>query len=218
MEADCSLVGGETAILPDFYQPGDYDMAGFCVGVVERDAIVDGRTIVAGDALLGLASTGFHSNGYSLVRRVFAELALDARLDGVEGMLGEPLLRPTRIYVKALRRLAAAGLLKGAAHVTGGGLVENPPRMLPPDARLGLRIDLRAWTPPPLFAHAQRLGGIADDEMRRTFNLGIGMVVCVARDRVAEARRLLAAEGETVFPIGEVVPAGTAGERLELVG
>jgi phosphoribosylformylglycinamidine cyclo-ligase len=216
-QAGCALVGGETAELPDFYAPGEYDLAGFCVGVVERSAVVDGRAIVAGDVLLGLASSGFHSNGYSLVRRVLehAKVGLDARLDGVEGSVGEALLRPTRIYVRSLRALHRAGLLKGAAHITGGGLVENPQRMLPADAALSLRIDPGAWKPPPLFSHVQRLGNVAPEEMRRTFNLGVGMVVCVARDRAVEARRLLEAEGETVFPLGEVVAAGTAARRVE---
>ncbi len=207
-QAGCALVGGETAELPGFYQSGEYDLAGFCVGVVEKSAVVDGRAIVAGDVLLGLASSGFHSNGYSLVRRVFLEhgrLALDARLDGVDGTLAEALLRPTRIYVRALRALYRAGLLKGAAHVTGGGLIENPPRMLPPGAAVRLAIDWNAWTLPPLFRHAQRLGGIADDEMRRTFNCGVGMVVCVAAARADEARRLLADAGETVLAVGRVV-------------
>ncbi len=220
-QAGCALLGGETAELPGFYAKGEYDLAGFCVGVVDRAARVDGSTIAAGDVLLGLASSGFHSNGYSLVRRVFlehAKLTVDARIDGVDGTLGEALLRPTRIYVRPLRKLYAAGLLKGAAHITGGGLVDNPTRMLPPTARLKLQIDMRGWTLPPLFAALQRLGDVAPEEMRRTFNMGVGMIVAVAPNRADEARRILEGEGETVFRVGQVaaaqVPEGTATENI----
>lgn len=206
-QAGCALIGGETAELPGFYQPGEYDLAGFCVGVVDKSAIVDGRALVPGDALLGLASSGFHSNGYSLVRRVLldeAKLSLDARVEGLDVPLGEALLRPTRIYVRSLRRLVAAGLLRGAAHITGGGLVDNPTRMIPSGTKLKLQIDLRGWELPPLFRLVQKLGHISDEEMRRTFNVGIGMIVAVAADRVDEARGVLEAEGETVFRIGQV--------------
>jgi phosphoribosylformylglycinamidine cyclo-ligase len=204
--------------MPGMYQEGEYDLAGFCVGVVERSAYVDGKSIVAGDVLLGLASSGFHSNGYSLVRRVFldeAGLPLDARLQGVEGTLADALLRPTRIYVRALRRLAAAALLRGAAHITGGGLVDNPPRMFPDGALLKLQIDLDSWKPPALFGHLARLGGVAPAEMRRTFNLGIGMVVAVPGKHADEARALLEGEGETVYDIGRVLPAEQPGEAVE---
>jgi phosphoribosylformylglycinamidine cyclo-ligase len=220
-EAGCALLGGETAEMPGMYQAGEYDLAGFCVGVVERSAQIDGRGIVAGDVLLGLASSGFHSNGYSLVRRVFLEKAglhLDARLEGVDGTLGEALLRPTRIYVRALRRLVGAGLLKGAAHITGGGLVDNPTRMLPGDAPLKLQIDVRSWTWPALFQHLARFGNVAPEEMRRTFNTGIGMVVCVAEARAEEARRLLEGEGETVYRIGRVAAADAPEAPVEFLG
>jgi phosphoribosylformylglycinamidine cyclo-ligase len=210
VQAGCSLVGGETAELPGFYQPGEYDLAGFSVGVIERDNVIDGRTIAAGDVLLGLASSGFHSNGYSLVRKVLLEharLDLAARPPGGEGIdepLADALLRPTRIYVRSLRKLYAAGLLKGAAHITGGGLVDNPTRMLPGDSHLKLQIDPGSWTLPPLFRLIARLGDIPPAELRRTFNVGIGMVVCVAADRQDEARRLLESEGEVVHRIGQV--------------
>jgi phosphoribosylformylglycinamidine cyclo-ligase len=219
-QAGCALLGGETAELPGFYAKGEYDLAGFCVGVVDRKARVDGSTIVPGDVLLGLASSGFHSNGYSLVRRVFlehAKLPLDAHLVGVDAPLGEALLRPTRIYVRSLRMLFAAGLMKGAAHITGGGLVDNPTRMLPPGAPLTLQIELGRWPMPPLFTALAKLGGVAPDEMRRTFNLGIGMVVAVAASRVDEARALLEAEGEKVFRIGQVA-SGTADSPVEFLG
>ncbi len=176
-------MGGETAELPGFYADGEYDLAGFSVGVVEKSRRVDGRAIRAGDRLLGLASSGFHSNGYSLVRRVFLDhmqLPLDATPPGLNEPLAAALLRPTRIYVRALRALHDADLLRGAAHITGGGLVENPTRMLPADARLRLRIHLDAWTVPPIFGLLARGGDVAGAEMLRTFNMGIGMVICVA--------------------------------------
>ena len=154
-QAGCALIGGETAELPGLYAKGEYDLAGFCVGVVDKDKVINGSTLEPGDVLLGLASTRFHSNGYSLVRRVFldeAKLDLDRIPADLGVPLGEALLRPTRIYVRSLRRLAASGLMKGAAHITGGGLVDNPSRMIPAGERLKLRIDLRAWPVPPLKA------------------------------------------------------------------
>lgn len=220
-QAGCALVGGETAELPGFYQAGEYDLAGFCVGVVERDGRVDGTQLVPGDVLLGLASSGFHSNGYSLVRRVFLEhagLGLDAQLEGVEKPLGQALLTPTRIYVKALRALYAQGLMKGAAHITGGGLVENPQRMIPDDAALKIQIDLGSWTVPALFSHAARLGNIDDEEMRRTFNMGIGMIVAVPAERAEEAIGVLRAQGETVFKIGRIGQASAPDAPVEFVG
>jgi phosphoribosylformylglycinamidine cyclo-ligase len=221
-EAGCALVGGETAELPGFYAPGEYDLAGFCVGVVEKSAVVDGRAIETGDKLLGLASSGFHSNGYSLVRRVLLEhmaLPLDRPAEGLgASTLGEVLLRPTRIYVPAARALYAAGLLRGAAHITGGGLVDNPTRMLPADAKLKLRIKLGSWEVPPVMKLLQRGGNVADAEMLRTFNMGVGMVVCVPAARAAEARRVLEGAGERVFEVGDVAPSDVAEGPVELVG
>jgi phosphoribosylformylglycinamidine cyclo-ligase len=219
-QAGCALLGGETAEMPGLYQPGDYDLAGFCVGVVDRAAYIDGKAIAPGDVLLGLASSGFHSNGYSLVRRVFLEsarLPLDARLDGVERPLGEALMAPTRIYVRSLRKLVAAGLLRGAAHITGGGLVDNPTRMLPSGAALKLQIALGSWPIPALFQHLARLGEVAPAEMRRTFNVGIGMVVAVPRERAAEAQQILTAEGETVHRIGQVAAADGPDQPVEFL-
>jgi phosphoribosylformylglycinamidine cyclo-ligase len=170
--------------------------------------------------LLGLASSGFHSNGYSLVRRVFLEVAglgLDARLDGVDRPLGEALMVPTRIYVRALRKLAGAGLLHGAAHITGGGLVDNPTRMLPSGAALKLQIELGSWKIPALFQHLARLGEVAPAEMRRTFNVGIGMVVAVPGERAEEARQLLTAEGETVHRVGQVAAAAGPDQPVEFL-
>ena len=219
--AGCALIGGETAELPGFYADGEYDLAGFSVGVVEKSRRVDGRAIRAGDRLLGLASSGFHSNGYSLVRRVFLDhmrLPLDAAPPGLGEPLAQALLRPTKIYVRALRALHDADLLRGAAHITGGGLVDNPTRMLPADARLKLRIHLDAWTVPPIFGLLARGGDVAEAEMLRTFNMGIGMVVCVPADRAAEAETLLQRADEQVFSIGEVVAADAPDAPVEFVG
>jgi len=219
-QAGCALIGGETAELPGFYQPGEYDLAGFCVGVVDRASLIDGRTIGAGDVLLGLASSGFHSNGYSLVRRVFLEharLDLAAKPAGLQESLGQALLRPTRIYVRALRRLAAAGLMKGAAHITGGGLVDNPPRMLPAGALLALQFNLRAWTPPPVFELLQDLGNVEPEEMRRTFNMGIGMVVAVPAGASDAAQSILEADGEKALIIGQVVAADRPDAPVEFI-
>lgn len=222
VQARCALVGGETAELPGFYAAGEYDLAGFCVGVVEKSARVDGRAIQAGDKLLGLASSGFHSNGYSLVRRVLLEhmgLSLDKPAEGLEdgASLGDVLLRPTKVYVRAVRALYAQGLLRGAAHITGGGLVDNPTRMLPGDAKLKLRIKLGSWEIPAVMKLLQRGGNVADAEMIRTFNMGIGMIACVPADKAAEARRILEAEGERVFEIGDVAPSDVVDAPVEFL-
>ena len=222
-QAGCALLGGETAELPGFYAAGEYDLAGFCVGIVEKSRRVDGRLLEPGDKLLALASSGFHSNGYSLVRRVFLdELKADLTkpLDGLGDArpLGEVLLAPTRIYVRALRKLAAAELLRGAAHITGGGLVDNPTRMLPPGAKLKLQLRLGSWTIPPVMQALAKAGRVAPEEMRRTFNLGIGMIVAVPAARADEARRLLEAEGERVTEIGVVAAAAEPDGPVEFVG
>ncbi len=220
-EAGCALLGGETAEMPGLYAPGEYDLAGFCVGVVEKSLRVDGRAIEAGDTLLGLASSGFHSNGYSLVRRVFLdELGADLSrpIDGLDVPIGEALLQPTRIYVGALRKLAAAGLMRGAAHITGGGLVDNPTRMLPSGARLKLRLRLGSWPVPAVMQILARAGRVSPEEMRRTFNLGVGMIVCVPTARADEARRILQAQGEQVHEIGDVVAAPQPDAPVEFLG
>jgi phosphoribosylformylglycinamidine cyclo-ligase len=218
--AGCALLGGETAELPGFYAPGEYDLAGFCVGIVEKSRRIDGTAIKSGDKLLGLASSGFHSNGYSLVRKVFLEemrLDLDATAPGLDEPLGQALLRPTRIYVRAMRALADADLLRGAAHITGGGLVDNPPRMIPDGARLKLQLRLGSWRIPPLFELLARGGGVAPEEMRRTFNMGLGMLVCVPADRVSEAITVLERSGEQVFPVGEVAAADAPEAPVEFL-
>jgi phosphoribosylformylglycinamidine cyclo-ligase len=220
-QAGCALIGGETAELPGFYADGEYDLAGFCVGVVDKDKVINGSTLEPGDVLLGLASTGFHSNGYSLVRRAFLDVGgmnLAEKPADLDVTLGEALLRPTRIYVRALRRLAASGLMKGAAHITGGGLVDNPTRMIPAGARLKLQIDMRSWPTPPVMAMLARLGNVANEEMRRTFNMGIGMIVAVPAGAADAAQSILELEGEKVFTIGQVARAPDVDAPVEFVG
>ena len=208
-QAGCALIGGETAEMPGMYRHGDYDLAGFAVGAAERGALLPRRDAMrAGDALLGLASSGLHSNGFSLVRRIIESggAALGDRAPFDPGRrLGEALLEPTRIYVRAL--LAAIGrtdAIAGLAHITGGGLTENVPRALPD--HLAADIDPGAIAVPPVFAWLAREGGIAADEMLRTFNCGIGMVAIVAADRAEAVATCLREEGETVVPLGRLAP------------
>ncbi len=219
IQAGCALVGGETAELPGFYKPGEYDLAGFCVGVVEAGESWDGSTIRPGHVALGLASSGLHSNGYSLTRKVLLErmgLGWDARPAELGGRtLTEVLLEPTRIYARALRSLVEARVpVGGAAHITGGGLPGNAPRCLPDGT--ALRIDPAAWEIPAIFKLIQRGGDVAEDEMRRTYNLGIGMIVIVPAAEVARTRGLLEAAGEQVSVLGEVI-AAAAGAEPEVV-
>ena len=209
--AGCALAGGETAEMPGFYQDGDYDLAGFCVGVVERDRIIDGTPIGAGDVLLGLASSGPHANGYSLIRRVLQEQALA----GNDALI-KTLLAPTRIYVRPVLALLAEAEVRGMAHITGGGFLENVPRMLAND-RLAARIDPEAWPRPDIFNWLQQAGNIDEAEMLRTFNCGIGFVLCLPADQADNARQRLEAEGERVFRIGKVVPVGTRSEPGGLI-
>ena len=221
-QAGCALIGGETAEMPGMYAPGDYDLAGFCVGAVERGWLVDGSKVKPGDAIVGIASSGVHSNGFSLVRRIIADrgwdLAAEAPfLPGVS--IGEALLEPTRIYVRALLPLVRDGLVNALAHITGGGLVENIPRVLPDGCRA--EIDASSWELPPLFAMLQEGGAISPAEMARTFNCGIGMAVIVDAGRTDEVIARLEESGEKCRAIGTVVsgprgcqirgPAGTWG-------
>jgi phosphoribosylformylglycinamidine cyclo-ligase len=186
-EAECSFVGGETAILPDFYQPGDFDMAGFCTGVVDKPDIIDGTRIEVGDVVVGLASSGLHSNGYSLVRKIVFDAAGLKVTDHVPELgktVGEELLTPTRLYVKPVRQVLAhypvkkKGVIHGLANVTGGGLPDNVGRILPPGCRV--KVTAGSWDVPPVFGWLQKLGNVADAEMRRVFNLGVGFVVVAA--------------------------------------
>ncbi|HSM31628.1 MAG TPA: phosphoribosylformylglycinamidine cyclo-ligase [Woeseiaceae bacterium] len=203
-QAGAALIGGETAEMPDMYADGDYDLAGFCVGAVERDAIIDGRDIAAGDALIGIASSGPHSNGYSLIRRVL-ELSGDVDIDGVRA--SERLLTPTRIYVKPVLALMSAVTIKGLAHITGGGITENLPRIH--DAAVHAEIDTASWEHGPVFDWLARAGNIAVDEMRRTFNCGVGMIVVVAAEDAGRAVSVLENAGESAWEIGRI--AGGAG-------
>jgi phosphoribosylformylglycinamidine cyclo-ligase len=191
--AGCALIGGETAEMPGMYPAGEYDLAGFCVGVVEKDGIIDGRSIRPGDAVLGLASSGAHSNGYSLIRKILERAKPDRAADFLE---------PTRIYVKPMLALMAELPVKGLAHITGGGITGNVPRCLPQGTRAV--IESKSWPRPELFQWLQREGGVAEDEMHRVFNCGIGMALVVAEGDTARAMEFLRASGETVHRIGRI--------------
>ncbi|MBI3027963.1 MAG: phosphoribosylformylglycinamidine cyclo-ligase [Candidatus Rokubacteria bacterium] len=215
-QAGCSLVGGETAELPDFYAPGEYDLAGFCVGVAERSRIIDGSTVTPGDRLIGLASSGLHSNGYSLARKVVFELMglkVSDVLPGLGRTVADVLLTPTRIYVKPVLELLKAGPVRAMAHITGGGLTGNLPRVLPTGCKAV--IERGAWTVPPIFTLIRETGKIAEEEMFRTFNMGIGLSLVVAREHADHCRALLTSLGETAWIIGEI-QAGSRG--VEYVG
>ena len=238
-QSGCALIGGETAEMPGMYVAGDYDLAGFCIGAVERDEILTGDKVTDGDVILGLASNGLHSNGFSLVRKVVsdaviggapdtklqaavrdhivdkARLAYDGDAPFAPGQtLGEALLAPTRIYVKSCLAAIRAGGVHALSHITGGGVLENIPRVLPDG--LAAEIDATAWDTPEVFRWLQREGNIAATEMARTFNCGVGMAVVVAAERAAELKALFEAEGETVFEIGRIIqrPEGNDGVVL----
>ena len=211
----CALIGGETAEMPGMYAAGDFDLAGFAVGAMQRGTALP-RDVAAGDVLLGLRSDGVHSNGFSLVRKVAETAGLswtDPSPFG-QGTLGEALLAPTRLYVRPVLAAIRHGGVHAAAHITGGGLTENLPRVLPDG--LGAEIDLDAWTLPPVFAWLSQAGGIAEREMLKTFNSGIGMVLAVAADKAAAIEALLASEGETVVRLGQVQPGAGVGYRGRL--
>ena len=201
-QAGCALIGGETAEMPGMYPAGEYDLAGFAVGVVERDAIIDGSTICPGDVVLGLASSGPHSNGYSLIRKVIEVSGVDVNSDFHGRSMADVLMTPTRIYVKPLLALMASMPVKGMAHITGGGLTGNVPRILADN--LTAEINGHSWEMPAIFGWLQQQGGVVDSEMYRTFNCGIGMVVIVAADNADAAMQQLSAAGETVYRIGSV--------------
>ena len=201
-QAGCALIGGETAEMPSMYPAGEYDLAGFAVGAVEKSKIIDGTKIVEGDVVLGLASSGVHSNGYSLVRKIIEVSKPDLEGDFHGRKLSDVLMAPTRIYVKPLLALMEAMEVKGMVHITGGGLVENIPRVLQPG--LVAELDSKAWTMPPLFQWLQQHGGVADAEMHRVFNCGIGMTVIVSAADADKAIAQLTAAGETVYTIGKI--------------
>lgn len=205
--AGCALVGGETAEMPGMYSREDYDLAGFAIGAVERNMLVTGSGVAAGDVILGLASDGIHSNGFSLVRKIVNDIGFDYRGTAPFAKdlpLGEALLTPTRIYVQSCLPLVRQQSLKALAHITGGGLTENTPRVLPPT--VAAEIDLSAWNLPPVFQWLMKTGGVPIDEMVRTFNCGIGMIVVVAADQAEAVQQSLRNAGERVYRIGQVVP------------
>jgi phosphoribosylformylglycinamidine cyclo-ligase len=209
-ENGCALLGGETAEMPGFYQEGEYDLAGFIVGIVERARLIDGSRIAASDALVALPSSGLHTNGYSLARQiVFDRLALtvDAYVPDIGRTVGEALLEPHRSYLRAIQPLLQAGLVKGMAHITGGGITENLPRILPPN--LAAEINTRSWSIPPLFEWLRRSGQIPIDDMRRTFNLGVGLIVVCSASDAGRVLEMLKDSGEQPSTIGRIV----AGER-----
>ena len=209
----CALIGGETAEMPDMYGPGEYDLAGFCVAAVEKSRLLDGAKVRAGDVLIGIASSGPHSNGYSLVRRIYDRAGRPADLDVGGVKLADALMAPTTLYVKPILELLLAHDLHGMAHITGGGLTENIIRVIPDG--LGLEIDASAWTLPPVFDWLQREGAVENTEMWRTFNCGIGFVLVVAPDQLAAVQADLARLQLAHWQIGEVVTAA-GGERVRI--
>jgi phosphoribosylformylglycinamidine cyclo-ligase len=211
--AGAALVGGESAEMPGLYGEGDYDLAGFCVGIVEKDRIIDGSRVAPGDALVGIASSGPHSNGYSLIRKILAASGGELSAPFGDSNLGEVLLAPTRIYVKPLLHLMDAVDVRAVAHITGGGLPENLPRVLPEGTLAVVETD--SWRRPAIFDWLQRQGNIAPGEMARTFNCGVGMVVCVVRTELNRTLELLRGAGETAWPMG-FIEAGATGPRVEM--
>jgi phosphoribosylformylglycinamidine cyclo-ligase len=202
----CALIGGETAEMPGMYAPGEYDLAGFIVGVVERKRMLTGKSIRSGDILIGLPSTGLHTNGYSLARKLLFEVAghrADTRITELSGSLAQELMKVHRSYLKPLRALHDAEFLKGAAHITGGGITDNTPRILPKG--LGVRIDVGSWPVLPMFQLLRKIGNIPEEDWRRTFNLGIGMILVVSKRDLPEAAKMLKKARERWYQIGEVV-------------
>jgi phosphoribosylformylglycinamidine cyclo-ligase len=214
-ENKCALIGGETAEMPGMYAEGEYDLAGFIVGAVEKKQLLTGRKIKPGDSLLGLPSTGLHTNGYSLARKLLFEVAGHEPSTYIEQLgcsVADELLRVHRSYLKPLQKLRKAGLLKGAAHITGGGITDNTPRMLPEG--LAAEIDAGSWPVLPVFEYLKEIGNVPDEDSRRTFNLGIGMIFAVSRKDVDAAEELLSNVGEHVYRIGRVVEASENGVRV----
>lgn len=219
LDADCALLGGETAIMPDLYARGDYDLAGFCVGVVERDHLITGSAIASGDVVLGVSSSGVHSNGFSLVRKIVFEmagLAVNDRVESLDATVGEVLMTPTQIYARPLRKVLqhykVKNVVHGIAHITGGGLHENIERILPEGAQVRIRQD--AWTVPPVFPWLQQLGEVEDDEMYRVFNMGIGLTMIVSPYFADSICRMWQSDGFHCVAIGTVAD-GPRGVRWE---
>ena len=210
--AGCALIGGETAEMPGMYAGGDYDLAGFCVGVVEKDRIIDGSSVAPGDTILGIAASGAHSNGYSLIRKIIDVNGIDLNLPLADKALGDVLLEPTRIYVRAMLSLINTTDVHAIAHITGGGLLENIPRVLP--EHCAAVIDAHSWSRPPLFQWLQEQGNISDHDMYRTFNCGIGMAVIVPHQSADAALNALRQAGETAWPIGTIEPISQPSEAV----
>ncbi|RYG73137.1 phosphoribosylformylglycinamidine cyclo-ligase [Lentibacillus lipolyticus] len=204
MEAGAALIGGETAEMPGMYATDAYDLAGFAVGIAEKSRLLTGESIAAGDAVIGLASSGIHSNGYSLVRKLIENLDLEKEYAGMNAPLGEALLEPTKIYAKAVRKVGQKINIKGIAHITGGGFYENLPRILPDG--IGVELNVSSWQEPPVFQFLQKMGNLPDDEMFRVFNMGIGMAIVVAQEDVGRVLHILADQKETAWVIGRTVP------------
>ena len=216
-QAGCALIGGDTAEMPGFYSDGEYDMAGFTVGVVEKDQIIDGSSITVGNKLIGIASSGLHSNGYSLARRIIFDrmgLGIHDQLPGLGTTVAETLLAPTRIYVRAVLNLLKDFRINGIAHITGGGLTDNVPRILPKLCKASFR--LNSWQRPPIFSLLEEAGKVDQFEMYRTFNMGIGMVLSVAEQDVDDILARLQGLGETAWLVGEVQPRRDDEEQVEL--
>lgn len=210
-QAGCALIGGETAEMPGMYADDEYDLAGFAVGAVERDCVIDGDTVRAGDVVLGIGASGLHANGFSLVRRIVAETGLDYGAPApfaADQTLAEALLTPTRVYVESCRAAIATGGVRALAHITGGGLVDNIPRVLPRD--FGVELDTTSWPLPPVIGWLAKTARLPADEFARTFNCGLGMVCVAAADRAEAVRAAFEAAGETVFTAGRVVVRDSA--------
>ena len=213
--AGCALIGGETAEMPGIYQPGDFDLAGFCVGIVDKDKVIDGSRVRAGDRLIGLASSGVHSNGFSLVRKIIDVSGASLSQDCGGQPLGDVLLEPTRIYVKNLLKLNDEISIHAISHITGGGLLENLPRVLPDG--LAARIELDSWQPAPVFEWLQQTGRIEQREMLRTFNCGVGMVLAIDSGQAQTALQVLKDLGEEAWLIGEVTESEGSGDAVVFV-
>ncbi len=216
VQAGCALIGGETAEMPGMYEQGDYDIAGFCVGVVEKSEIIDGSKVAPGDALVALASSGPHSNGYSLIRKVLEVSGADTNAEFEGKTLGEHLLEPTRIYVKQILALLKEVDVHALSHITGGGFWENIPRVLPESAKAVIKGD--SWQWPAIFNWLQENGNIATHEMYRTFNCGVGMILVVPADKLEQSLEILKAQGENAWHIGEIQDAQAGEEQVEILG
>ncbi|MEW6374370.1 MAG: phosphoribosylformylglycinamidine cyclo-ligase [Thermodesulfobacteriota bacterium] len=218
IEAECSLIGGETAEMPGFYKEGEYDLAGFAVGIVEDTQMIDGSSVTVGDKLVGIASSGLHSNGYSLVRKVLLDqhkMDLGEWVEEIGGVLGEELLRPTKIYVKTVLNLVRGFNIGGMAHITGGGITENLPRVIPKGCKAIVRKG--TWKVPPIFPILKEKGNIPEEEMFRTFNNGIGMILIVRPKEMEDVLNRLSSLGEKAFVIGEIGKAKKEQEKIEFV-